>query len=68
VFEVEPARADNPLFALNNVVVSPHIGGGDKLAQESMAIEAADCIIKMYRGEWPTGAVVNDELRNGWKW
>ena len=63
VFENEPATADNPLFALKNVVVSPHLGGADKLSQDNMAIEAADCIAKLYRGEWPTGAVVNDELR-----
>lgn len=68
VFEVEPAKADNPLFALENVVVSPHIGGGDKLSQENMAIEAADNVIRMHCGEWPAGAVVNDELRTGWKW
>lgn len=68
VFESEPARSDNPLFALKNVVVSPHLGGGDKLSQENMAIEAATCIAKLYRGEWPTGAVVNDQLRDSWKW
>jgi D-3-phosphoglycerate dehydrogenase len=68
VFEQEPALAGNPLFQLENVVVSPHIGGADKLSQENMAIEAADCIIKLYRGDWPAGAVVNDELRATWKW
>ena len=68
VFENEPATADNPLFALKNVVVSPHLGGADKLSQDNMAIEAAECIVKLYRGEWPTGAVVNDELRSDWRW
>lgn len=68
VFENEPATADNPLFALKNVVVSPHLGGADRLSQDNMAIEAAQCIVKLYRGEWPVGAVVNDELRSDWKW
>lgn len=68
VFENEPATADNPLFALKNVVVSPHLGGADKLSQDNMAIEAAECIARLYRNEWPAGAVVNDELRAGWKW
>ncbi len=68
VFENEPATADNPLFALKNIVVAPHLGGADKLSQDSMAIEAADCIAKLYHGQWPTGAVVNEELRAGWKW
>ncbi len=68
VFEREPALADNPLFQLDNVVVSPHLGGADKLSQQNMAIEAADCIVKLSRGQWPTGAVVNDQLREKWKW
>ncbi len=68
VFEKEPAGTDNPLFALKNVVVSPHIAGADKLSQENMAIEAAECIVKLHRGEWPSGAVVNDELRDAWRW
>lgn len=68
VYENEPASADNPLFALKNVVVSPHLAGADRLSQENMAIEAAQCIAKLYRGDWPAGAVVNDELRAGWKW
>ncbi len=68
VFEKEPAAADNPLFALKSVVVSPHLGGADRLSQDNMAIEAAECIIKLYRGEWPAGAVVNDSLHADWKW
>ncbi len=68
VFEQEPALADNPLFELDNVVVSPHIAGADKLSLEDMATEAADCIIKLHSGNWPVGAVVNDDLRKNWKW
>jgi len=68
VFEQEPATSDNPLFQLDNIVVSPHVGGGDKLSQENMGIEAADCVIKLSRNQWPAGAVVNDELRQSWKW
>lgn len=68
VFENEPAQADNPLFALKNVVVSPHLGGADRLSQDNMALEAAECIVKLYRGDWPAGAVVNAELQSGWKW
>src|SRR5207244_3032726 len=68
VFENEPAKADNPLFALKKVVVSPHLGGADKLSQDNMALEAAECIVQLRRGEWPVAAVVNDELRADWKW
>jgi len=68
VFEVEPPRPDNPLFKLDNVVVSPHIAGADELSLERMGVEAAECIVKLYRNEWPEGAVVNDSLRENWKW
>jgi phosphoglycerate dehydrogenase-like enzyme len=68
VFAEEPAAASNPLFRCENLVASPHLGGADTLAQRSMAIEAADCIIKLSRNEWPSGAVVNNELQPQWKW
>lgn len=68
VFEVEPTSADNPLFQMDNVVVSPHKAGTDEKSSEGMGVEAAECIIKLCSGEWPEGAVVNDELRDGWSW
>lgn len=68
VFAEEPPSPDNRLFQCKNLVASPHLGSADTLAQQSMAIEAADCIIKLSRNEWPTGAVVNKELQTHWKW
>jgi phosphoglycerate dehydrogenase-like enzyme len=66
VFAVEPPATDNPLFQLENVVLSPHMGGVDEMSIEAMGLEAASCIIKLFRGEWPAGAVVNDELKEDW--
>ncbi len=68
VFEVEPTSADNPLFQLDNVVVSPHIASGDWLAMENMGIEAAQCMARLRHNDWPEGAVVNGELRAAWDW
>ena len=68
VYEQEPPSVDNPLFQLDNIVASPHLAGTDLASLEGMGIEAADCIVKLYRGVWPEGAVINDELREGWKW
>jgi D-3-phosphoglycerate dehydrogenase/(S)-sulfolactate dehydrogenase len=68
VFEQEPPSPDNPLFQLENVVVSPHIAGSDDLSIESMGIEAAQAIVTLYRGQWPEGAVVNDELKGTFRW
>ena len=67
-FEQQPTDANNPLFQFDNVVVCPHIAGNDTLAMENMGIEAAQCIIDLSRGKWPGGAVVNDELKEKWKW
>jgi D-3-phosphoglycerate dehydrogenase/(S)-sulfolactate dehydrogenase len=68
VFEQEPTSKDNPLFAMDNVVISPHLAGTDTRSMEDMGIECARNITTLYRGGWPEGAVVNEELRAGWKW
>jgi len=67
VFEKEPTDASNPLFQLDNVVVSSHRAGNDFLAMENMGLEAAQCIIDLSRGKWPEGAVLNTELEADWK-
>ncbi len=41
VFEVEPAR-DNPLFEMEEVVVTPHLGASTTEAQEKVAVEIAE--------------------------
>ncbi len=68
VFEEEPPPQDNPLFSMDNVVMTPHTAGLDALATRDMAIEAAECVVKLYRHDWPDGAVVNDELKTHWQW
>ncbi len=68
VFEQEPMSPTNPLIKLENVVLSPHLGGTDTRSSEDMGIENAAAIIKLSRNEWPDGAVVNADLRSRWKW
>ncbi len=68
VYEVEPPAKDNPLFELDNVVLTPHSAGSDSLAMRNMAIEAASCVAQLYRGAWPENAVINKQLRDDWKW
>ena len=68
VFQREPPLHDHPLLRLDNVVLSPHLGGVDTLSQEQMGVEAAECIVRLKHGEWPEGAALNDELRDQWRW
>jgi D-3-phosphoglycerate dehydrogenase len=68
VYEEEPPAADNPMFQFDTVVASPHLAGTDERSLEAMGVEAADCVAKLRRGQWPEGAVVNDHLRKVWRW
>ncbi len=68
VFEKEPPDPKNPLFRMDQVVVTPHLGGADTQSIADMGAEAARCAVALSRGQWPEGAVVNDSLKNGWRW
>ena len=68
VFEQDPTLEDNPLYELDNVILSPHVAGSDHLSRQAMGIEAANCIIDLSKGRWPGGAVVNGELKEKWSW
>jgi len=54
VFETEPATA-SPLFALENVVCTPHLGAATAEAQENVALQVAEQMSEFLL----TGAVVN---------
>ena len=68
VFEQEPPSADNPLFKLDNVIVSPHMAGLDLVSVANMAHEAAECIVSLSQNKWPDGKVVNNALKENWSW
>lgn len=68
VFEQEPMLEDNPLYGLENVILTPHVAGIDELSRLAMGMEAANCIIDLSNGRWPDTAVVNSELKGKWRW
>ncbi|HXG08543.1 MAG TPA: phosphoglycerate dehydrogenase [Gemmataceae bacterium] len=68
VFEQEPTSAANPLFQLDNVLVTPHAAGVDLQSREDMAVSAAQAIVALSRGEWPAEKVVNPEVRARFRW
>ena len=54
VFETEPA-VDNPLFAFENVICTPHLGASTAEAQENVALQVAEQMADYLT----TGAVIN---------
>jgi len=60
--ENEPAAKNNPLFKLNNVVLSPHMGGSTIDISVKMAKRCIDNILKVSKNEsLPKTDVVNTE-------
>jgi phosphoglycerate dehydrogenase-like enzyme len=67
VFEQEPP-AKSPLFEFDNVIVTPHVAGGDLQSRDDMALAAARAIVALSRGEWPAEQIVNPEVRAKFSW
>lgn len=62
VFEVEPPRA-NPLFALDNILLTAHTAGVDQQSRQDMARVPAHAIVKLLAGEWPEELIVNPQVK-----
>ena len=61
VFEHEPPEADNPLFALANVVLAPHVAGVTEASMRGMALACADVIDTVLAGGRPA-TLLNPEV------
>lgn len=59
VYEREPPASDNPLFAMDNVVLTPHSAGLSEESAERMAIVAAQNILDFFAGKLDPALVVN---------
>lgn len=53
VFEIEPPDPSNPLLHLENVVLTPHCGGGTAESMKRVFARAFDNISRVERGEHP---------------
>lgn len=62
VFEREPLKG-HPLQALPNVILTAHTAGVDFRSREDMARFAAEAIVDVLAGKWPTERIVNPEVR-----
>lgn len=64
-FETEPPGGDNPLYELENVLLTPHVGGVTDDALEKMSEQAAANVRTVYEGELPSTTVNRDALSEG---
>ncbi|EDP63049.1 Predicted dehydrogenase [alpha proteobacterium BAL199] len=62
VFEVEPVGPDNPLCALENIILSPHVGGLTAGFAEASAMSVAHQMLTVFRGKYP------ENIRNPDAW
>ena len=53
VFEEEPTSQDNPLFNLENVVVSSHVAGVTQEAHVTASLQVTSEMLRVLRGERP---------------
>jgi len=51
VFAEEPVTLENPLLALDEVVVTPHLGASTEAAQENVAIGTAEQVLAAFEDE-----------------
>ena len=58
VFEEEPPTRENPVFKLENVVVTPHCAALTAEAKRNMSLHAARGVVSVLYGEEPEWAVV----------
>lgn len=54
VFEQEPPEPDNPLFAMANVVLSPHVAGVTQDSLRGMAANVAAVVEQVFSGHRPS--------------
>ncbi len=57
VYQVEPPAKDHPLFALENAVLTPHLGASTDEAQTAVSVEACKAIVAYLNSGEIRGAV-----------
>lgn len=65
VFDDEPPSPDNPLFAMDRVVLSPHIAGLTAECAERMAVSSVQNVLDFFAGHIDPTLVVNGGYVSG---
>lgn len=68
VLKDEPPPRDHPLLGFENVLITPHAAGVDVKSIGDMARSAAEAIAALWNGDWPSGQVVNPEVKAKFHW
>ncbi|HJO61106.1 MAG TPA: NAD(P)-dependent oxidoreductase [SAR202 cluster bacterium] len=63
VFDIEPTPTDNPLFQMENVMVTPHSAGTSNRAVIAAQIQVGQEAARLLNGSWPM-SLVNPEVRS----
>ena len=62
VFEEEPTSPDNPLFKMDNVIVTPHSAGSSDRSRVASQVQVGQETARLVKGNWPM-SVVNPAVR-----
>src|SRR5687768_3586551 len=63
VFQTEPPAKDHPLFGLDNVVLTPHLGASTDEAQTAVSVEACKAVVAYLKSGEIRGAVNAGNIR-----
>ena len=62
VYSTEPAKPDNPLISLDNVLLSPHCAALTDEAMDKMSYDAARGMVEVLTGKKPTWCLNYDAV------
>ena len=63
VTDPEPITMDDPLLALPNAIIAPHIASGSRATREQMAAMSVDNLLAALRGDLPPNCVNPEALQ-----
>lgn len=68
VFETEPLPVTSPLLQMDNVLLSGHVAGLDDESHNATCLMAAETILLLYQGAWPSDRIQNLRGIADWSW